>query len=177
MKARDATCLSFPRYFSAYPCPPLLAKAPSAHPDVLNSAPINHFVPMTWDVGREQVYLSPLSNTNQMISNLSTKFLATPIRVRPGTVKTNVLEVTRNGRALHPCSRMMKEMRCQWNSMILVSGVHAQLLTPELLNTTRWTYRHQRERILFQRTTALFTFSPSCWVVVASCRACLGCQL
>src|SRR6266576_4885584 len=126
------------------------------------------------DVGREQVYLSPLSNTNQMTSNLSTRFLATPIRGPPGTVKTNVLEVTRNGRALHPCPKM-KESRCQWNLMILVSGVHAQLLTPEFLNTTRWSYRHQREWILFQRTTALVTFSPSCWVVVASRRACLGC--
>src|SRR6266403_1597480 len=117
--------------FLPYPCPPRLAKAPSAHPDVPNSALIYHFVQMTWDAGREQVYLFPLSNTSQMTSNLSTRFSATLIRGRPGTVKTNVLEVTRNGRVLHPYTRKMMEGTCQWNSMIMVSGVHVRLLRPK----------------------------------------------
>ena len=43
------------------------------------------------------------------------------------------------------------------------------------LNNTRRTYRHEREWIFFQRAAAtLITFSPSCWVIVASRRPCVG---
>lgn len=41
------------------------------------------------------------------------------------------------------------------------------------LNNTRWTYRYEREWILFQRAPTLITFSPSCWVIFAS-GACIG---